>query len=68
MIQITDITRGYSSTADRTRAIHALRRRGWTYFVPYHDTHARFALCYGMDDTQPRVSPKRVIRPSTSSK
>jgi hypothetical protein len=47
MIQITNITRGYATAADRERAIRQLRRRGFDHFVRYQDTAARFALCYG---------------------
>lgn len=47
MIQITSITRGYLTAADRKRAIAQLRRRGYNHFVPYMDIQSKFALCYG---------------------
>lgn len=47
MIQITSITRGYLTNADRKRAIRQLARRGYDSFVEYQDTAARYALCYG---------------------
>ena len=47
MIQITSITRGYLTRADRKRAISHLRRHGFDHFVEYRDTAAKYALCYG---------------------
>ena len=47
MIQITSITRGYLTHADRKRAIAQLKRRGYDHFVEYMDTVAKYALCYG---------------------
>jgi len=45
--QITSITRGYSTAADRERAIKQMQRRGFDHFVRYRDTQAAYALCYG---------------------
>ena len=47
MIQITSITRGYTTAANRRRAVAQLRRRGYDHFCLYRDTAAPFALCYG---------------------
>ena len=50
MKQLTEISRGYSSFSARLKAIHALARAGFNYFVPYRDVHAEFALQYGVAD------------------
>jgi hypothetical protein len=42
--------RGYSSAGDRRRAVAALIKCGFNYFVGYHDTQSRFALNYGNAD------------------
>lgn len=44
MKQLTMITRGYASAANRQRAISALRKHGKNYFVLYRDTAAEHAL------------------------
>ncbi len=50
MKRITDQTRGYGTAADRNRAIKALVKRGFNYFVCYRDTQAEFALLIGNAD------------------
>lgn len=47
MVRITEITRGYCTSADRERAIAQLRLLGFDHFVRYRDTASVFALCYG---------------------
>lgn len=50
------VTRGYTSAANRTRAIAQLRKqkwtdgRSWNYFITYRDTRAEFALQYSIAD------------------
>src|SRR5215467_2144471 len=55
MIQITEITRGYASYAEREADIEALRAEGYDHFTTYRDTAAEHALCYGR-------TPKAEIR------
>lgn len=57
MVKLTEITRGYRTRADRTRAIAQLKRAGYDHFVEYRDTHAPIALCFGRSSTpqQPAV-------------
>lgn len=47
MTKILDRNRGYSSLANRKRAIAALRKQGWNHFTCYKDTKAEFALQFG---------------------
>ena len=54
MIQITPITRGYRTVADRNRAIAQLRRQGYDHFVEYRDTAAPVALCFARSTTPQR--------------
>lgn len=42
--------RGYSTMADRSRAIAQLVKRGINYLVCYKDTQAPFALLYSVND------------------
>jgi len=39
--------RGYTTIANRKRAIAHLRKLGWDHFVTYRDTHSEFALMFG---------------------
>ena len=45
MIQITNITRGYLTSADRKRAITQLKKQGYR-FTLYRDIAAKYALLY----------------------
>jgi len=45
-VQITEITRGYRSAADRDLDIKRLQADGFDHFVLYRDTQAPVALCY----------------------
>ena len=47
MKRILDRNRGYTSPANRKRAIAGLRKKGWNHFVCYKDTKSEFALQFG---------------------
>lgn len=47
MIKIVEQARGYESRGDRNRAVAALTKRGWNYFVFYRDVQSSFALYMG---------------------
>lgn len=50
MMKFTAINRGYDSKGDRQRAVAALAKRGFNYFVFYRDSQAEIALQFGNAD------------------
>lgn len=54
---ITDSVRGYDSSANRKRAIAALARKGFNYFVCFRDVQSTYALLYSKADW---VKPSRI--------
>lgn len=47
MKRILGRNRGYTTPANRKRAVAGLRKQGWNYFVFYYDAQSTYALQFG---------------------